>query len=255
MVELFNMINLKQDIKTVNKVITPRKSTSKGGYVDYSYFDTAKRTLEGKTVERNIQWYRMWFTYLKLCIELQDKGENIKGKKLKVSKFYDEWEEDFVTWDRGIKKSLLNVSFDEWWVEKKHLFELPKIESGNNNNDDYFVVSVPLNRTKQDLVREFDDYLKVNKTKFTNKAKYPFSKSIIPFIRLHIQYNCLVMHYNDIRIKEMMNWCNDKYSDIRGVIQNKEMSEQVVFGYEQSVTRVISKGKDRLLDVCRGIFP
>ena len=55
------------------------------------------------------------------------------------------------------------------------MFELPKIESGNNNNEDYFVISVPKNRTKQDLVREFDYFL-TNKGKFTNKAKYPFSK-------------------------------------------------------------------------------
>ncbi len=234
------------EISTTNKVITPRKKRSKGGSVDYSYFDTAKRTVGGKTIERNIQWYRMWFTYLKLCIELQDSGEKIKGKKLKVGKFYDEWQLG--------KKSLLTVSFDDWWEQKRHLFELPKIESGNNNNEDYFVISVPKNRTKQDLVREFDYFL-TNKGKFTNKAKYPFSKNIIPFIRLHIQYNCLVMHYNKIPIKVIMNWCNEKYGDIGGVIQNKEMAEDVVFGFEQSVSRVISKGKDRLLDVAKGIFP
>ena len=66
------------EISTTNKVITPRKKRSKGGSVDYSYFDTAKRTVGGKTIERNIQWYRMWFTYLKLCIELQESGENMK---------------------------------------------------------------------------------------------------------------------------------------------------------------------------------
>jgi hypothetical protein len=63
------------------------------------------------------------------------------------------------------------------------------------------------------------------------------------------------MHYNDIRIKEMMRWCDDKYGGITGVIQNKQMDEKVVFGFEQSVTRVIGKGKDRLLDVAKGIFP
>ncbi len=135
------------------------------------------------------------------------------------------------------------------------MFELQKIQTGSTKSDDYIVVSVPVNRTKQDLVRDFNEYLNSSKQKFTNKAEYPFSKNIIPFIRLHIQYNCLVMHYNDLRVKEMMNWCNDKYGGISGVIQNKEMSENVVFGFEQSVSRVISKGKDRLLDVAKGIFP
>ena len=234
------------NVLTVNKIITPRKKKSKGGDVDYSYFETAKRTLKGNTIERNIQWYRMWFTYLKLCYELEDRGEKIKGKKIKVSKFYDEWQ---------LGKSLLNVSFDDWWEQKKHLFELQKIQTGSTKSDDYIVVSVPVNRTKQDLVRDFNEYLNSSNQKFTNKALYPFSKNIIPFIRLHIQYNCLVMHYNDIRIKEMMRWCNDKYGGITGVIQNKQMDEKVVFGFEQSVTRVISKGKDRLLDVAKGIFP
>ena len=234
------------NVLTVNKIITPRKKKSKGGDVDYSYFETAKRTLEGSTIERNIQWYRMWFTYLKLCYELEGRGEKIKGKKIKVSKFYDGWQ---------LGKSLLNVSFDDWWEQKKHLFELQKIQTGSTNSDDYIVVSVPVNRTKQDLVRDFNEYLNSSNQKFTNKALYPFSKNIIPFIRLHIQYNCLVMHYNNIRIKEMMRWCDDKYSGIPGVIQNKQMDEKVVYGFEQSVTRAIGKGKDRLLDVAKGIFP
>ena len=40
--------------------------------------------------------------------------------------------------------NLLTVSFDDWWEQKRHLFELPKIESGNTNNDDYLVVSIPV---------------------------------------------------------------------------------------------------------------
>ena len=224
------------NVLTVNKIITPRKKKSKGGDVDYSYFETAKRTLKGNTIERNIQWYRMWFTYLKLCYELEDRGEKIKGKKIKVSKFYDEWQ---------LGKSLLNVSFDDWWEQKKHLFELQKIQTGSTNSDDYIVVSVPVNRTKQDLVRDFNEYLNSSNQKFTNKALYPFSKNIIPFIRLHIQYNCLVMHYNDIRIKEMMRWCNDKYGGITGVIQNKQMDEKVVFGITSFLFSLLSSNKSK----------
>ena len=48
----------------------------------YSYFDTAKRTVSGKTIERNIQWYRMWFTYLKLCIEPKAYKEKSAKKKV-----------------------------------------------------------------------------------------------------------------------------------------------------------------------------
>ncbi len=45
----------------------------------------------------------MWFNYLKRCYELEERGDEIKGKKIKVSKFYDEWQ---------LGKSLLHVSFD-----------------------------------------------------------------------------------------------------------------------------------------------
>ena len=102
---------------TTNKVITPRASgrTSKGSYIDYSHFDKYTKRQGGETIERNIQWYRMWFIFLKLALELEQKKIPINGKLLKVNRAaYKPWNVN----------TILASSFDKWWKEHRHLFVL-----------------------------------------------------------------------------------------------------------------------------------
>ena len=106
------------DVKLIyHKIITPRGSdkTSKGGYTDYSYFDSSKRTKGGETIARNIQWYRMWYTFLKLALELEQKKIPVNNKLLKVNKTaYKQWN----------LNTILTTPFDKLWIEHRHLFVL-----------------------------------------------------------------------------------------------------------------------------------
>ena len=61
-----------------------------------------------------------------------------------------------------------------------------------------------------------------------------------------------------------MNWVNPRYRNIRGVVQQKyEKNDDGTVGfkieeplnYEQSVTRIIRRGKDRIKRMSKGIFP
>jgi len=245
------------DVKLIyNKIITPRGSdkTSKGGYTDYSYFDSSKRTKGGETIARNIQWYRMWWTYLRLALEIEQKRIRIDGKLIRVSRrFYKLWSID----------EILDSSFDSWWETHRHLFQEEQIETlpqGTQNSlPDYLYLKIPKRRNKSELLRELDLILK-NNLKGDKEILFPFSKSAIPYIRLHIEYNCLVMAFNGVSRKEIMRWVNPKYKDISGVVQERYDEVDGIriekpFNYEQSVTRVIRKGKDRIKRVTKGIFP
>ena len=56
-----------------------------------------------------------------------------------------------------------------------------------------------------------------------------------------------------------MEWVNPRYKSIPGVVQQKKNIDGIaiedVFSCEQSVTRVMRKGKNTVLNVSKGIFP
>ena len=220
---------------TKNKVITPRASgrTSKGGYIDYSHFDKYTKKQGGETIERNIQWYRMWFTFLKLALELEQKKMPINGKLLRVNRAaYEQWD----------LNTMLTASFDGWWKQHRHLFVLEqvKIITGIEETDGYVFLKIPTNRNERELFTEIKDLLTGKTT--GDVASYPFSNSGIPYLSLHIQYNCLVMNMNGKTGDNIIDWLNDKY-------------EKPPYGDPQSVSRTLVKGRKRLEDVCNLVFP
>jgi len=251
---------MKEKRLETSQIIVPRPSqrTSKRGYVEYSMFDASKRVRGLETITRNIQWYRMWWTYLRLGLELEQKRMKIDGKVIRIyRRVYKLWSID----------EILNSSFDEWWIKHRHLFQEEQIETLPNGTQnclpDYLYLKIPKKRNKSELLRELDLILK-NNVKDEKEILFPFSNSAIPYIRLHIEYNCLVMAFNGHSRKEIINWVNPKYKNITGVVQQKYAIEddgttglkiEEPFNYEQSVTRVIRKGKDRIKRMSKGIFP
>jgi hypothetical protein len=96
--------------------------------------------------------------------------------------------------------------------------------------------------------------------------RFPFTKEPIPYIRLHIYYNILVMRFNGSSIGEILTWVNDEddhskpqYKSIIGVIQQKKdvHDEWIdnVFSSTQAITRVLRKGEKIIFNVSKGIFP
>ena len=165
---------------TINKVITPRSSgkTSKGGFIDYSHFDNYAKKQGGETIERNIQWYRMWFTYLKLALELEQKKIPVNNKLLRVNKTaYKQWD----------LNTILTTTFDKWWKLHRHLFVLEQVKIVKEIHDkkDYLYLQIPTNRNEQELFREIQEQLKGKLSE--DVAKYPFSNSGTPYLSCHYQ--------------------------------------------------------------------
>jgi len=137
---------------------------------------------------------------------------------------------------------MLTASFDGWWKQHRHLFVLEqvKIITGIEETDGYVYLKIPTNRNERELFTEIKDLLTGKTT--GDVASYPFSNSGIPYLSLHIQYNCLVMNMNGKTGDNIIDWLNDKY-------------EKPPYGDPQSVSRTLVKGRKRLEDVCNLVFP
>jgi len=234
---------------TVNKVITPRLYSSKGDYADYSYFDVSKRTIGGETIGRNIQWYRMWWMYLRLALECEQKGIRIDGEKIKVSKrYYKKWNSD----------SILESRFDDWWKNHKQLFTHEKIKTGVSvEDDDYLVLMIPKTRDKTDLLKELDEVLE-GKTK--SVVQFPFSNSKATYLRCHMQYNIFIKAMNGKNRSTIRDWVNETYEPVKSHmiqtkfdVEGKQIGE--IISNEQGVTNNVRYVKKRLISVSKGIFP
>ena len=242
-----------------NKIITPRGSvgTSKGGYIDYSYFEVSKRTKGGETIGRNIQWYRMWWMYLRLALECEERNILIDGNKVKMNRrYYRRWNLD----------SILTNSFDSWWKENKRLFVHPQIKTLSASSvpdDDHIVLMIPKTRDKTDLLRELDGVLE-GKTK--SVIQFPFSKSKATYLRSHMQYNIFVKATNGESRGQIREWVNEKYKPMSvpgilggGLLQTKynDQGEKIenILENENSVSNSVRYAKNRIVSTSRGVFP
>jgi len=225
--------------------------TSKGGYTDYSYFDSSKRTKGGETIGRNIQWYRMWWTYLRLALECEQKGILIDGEKVKMDRrHYRQWN----------LNTILENSFDDWWKENKRLFVHPPVKTVSASNvpdDDHIVLMVPKTRDKTDLLKELDELLE-GKTK--SVVRFPFSDSKATYLRCHMQYNIFVKATNGQKREQIRQWVNETYRPMRTyMLQNKLDNEgnriEEIISAENGVTNNIRYAKKRIVSTSRGVFP
>ena len=233
--------------------MTPRdtQKTSKGSFADYSYFDPTKRTHAGETISRNIQWYRMWWTYLRLALELESFNYKIDGQKVKVNKrVYRAW---------GVNL-ILGSSFDKWWIEHKQLFVVESIRKASKSSvfdDDHLVMVIPKNRDKTSVLRELDKLLE---GKVKREERFPFSNSKATYMRLHMQYNIFLKSLKGERRESIRQWVNEVYKPFSiHLLQNKVDIEGKpiieIISAENGVTNNIRYTKKRILSVGQGVFP
>jgi hypothetical protein len=236
-----------------SQIIVPRPSrkTSKKGFVEYSIFDASRRIKGLETISRNIQWYRMWWTYLRLALECEEKNILIDGEKVKMDRrYYRKWNLDFI---------LVN-SFDNWWKESKTLFVHPPVKTlsaSSVSDDDHLVLMVPKTRDKTDLLNELDELLE-GKTK--SVVKFPFSNSKATYLRCHMQYNIFVKATNGQKREQIRQWVNEVYQPMSlYMLQNKLDNDgnriEEIISAENGVTNNIRYAKKRIVSTSRGVFP
>ena len=100
------------------------------------------------------------------------------------------------------------------------------------------------------------------KNKLKEKDNKFFSNSKTSYIRLHIEYNCFIMSVNNYTRREIQTFVNEKYKNYEDLlIQNKKSFDEFnevpkIHMYEQSVSRVVSRCRKRLINFSENrIFP
>ena len=217
-------------------------------------------TEDNTTLTKNIRFVRMWFQYLKLCLEVEKHSLQIKNNDqyFKVNRnIYRDWDLEQVE----------TMSFNDWFPIHKHLFILDPIEIVSNLKavpKDSILLSIPKSATMLSAKRALVNLLE-DKLAATAKTTFSFHDSRTPFLSLHIEYNLLVMAFNKNRREQMMNIMNDRYSHLPEArmkkpktVNNQETDKIVLenlFSRTQAVTRKIMDGKSRMKYLCDGIFP
>lgn len=251
------------DVLKYNKPIFPKQprentrtgKTSVNDDINYSIFDNklhySKR--DNTTLTKNIRFCRMWFQYLKLCLEAEENGQPIRNgdESLKVDrKFYKNWH----------LNDIKLQTFDYWFKSHKHLFTLKPVQVitriSKLPNDSIFI-SIPKSSSIVSVKKEIGRLLK---DKLSNKeeTEVNFSKSKTPYISLHIEYNLLVLAYNNVPRDKILTLINDRYNHLIEAKTKKPKSSVTpddVISHSQSVTRKLNDGKKRMKRVCAGVFP
>ena len=231
--------------------------------IQYTEFETENHftTRDNTTLKKNIRFVRMWFQYLKLCLEVEEKKLTIKPNEplFKVDRnYYKKWHLDEV----------IKSSFNDWFPSHKHLFTLKPIELIDDIQEipkDSFLLSIPKSATmsaaKKELERLLTDRLAANE-----ETEFHFSNSRTPYMSLHQEYNMLVMAFNRNPREMIMNIMNDRYSHLPEArmkkpreVYKKKVDIAVLenlFSQTQAVSRRINQfGVERMRDVCDGVFP
>lgn len=92
------------------------------------------------TMRSKKQHIRLWFECLQICLSKSVYKQNLT----KSTMFYKEW------------GNVESISFDEWWIKKKYLFEDSVVSevSRVSSNPNTVTLSIPLNENVSTIVKE-----------------------------------------------------------------------------------------------------
>ncbi|MDC0588553.1 hypothetical protein OAP17_02235 [Porticoccaceae bacterium] len=230
---------------------------------------------------KGIQYYRMWFRFLKLALELEQKqievvitpnsyasppvadrpNKDIKTyhipreiKVLSVSKdFYKDWDLDLV----------LAQTFDKWWKTHHHIFEasLPEIITNKTikTDDDHIYLKLDKTFNWEDLIPILS---KEVRPKLNQPLKYQVKGKGRSF-QLINRYNALVCCMQGMSPKEIFTdragyiRAPDEKGDRVDVGGSLTVTEDKVTGnlkYSGAFRRQYKGGIFHLLEVCEGRF-
>jgi hypothetical protein len=236
----------------------------------------------GEVLEKTIHSYRMWFSFLKLGLELESQGAELVMKnstrledgtktnqithKIRINKKkYEGWDLDQV----------LTLKFNDWWKTHRYLFvdEVTKVLKPNDeisSNPDNLTIQIDTRRRFTDII---NDLRNMNKEQglFKRVSRNKFSiNGRVRYLTLLNRYNCLVLKLEDeLSNKEILTHENQyiRPTDERtkdGYSTQKENENTLnTYGevnYGRTIFDLISGSKKSfgakqiLLSVCDGYF-
>ena len=259
---------------------------------DFASRDRSTFTKGGKTLDKPIQVYRLWFRFLQLALELEQKKVTLvtymKRMKYKTPK-KDAWGSyrDFylkpvtakIKVDRSKYKdwhltSMKHISFDEWWkgsLKKevqphKHLFYPDNSITILNSRDKwdkkpyYKYVRIDNRRRVNDIVADFRSALMEQPRYIQSTTDYQVNGN--PNIdTLTNRYNALILTLTtDLQQKEILQSKYIRRTQTRMSIDGSDVQGKKTGVYsgittESRVMRdLLMPAKIALLSVCDGYF-
>ena len=214
---------------TYSKPINPRVGSNR----------VSSRVFKGDVLGRSIQMYRMWFLFLRLGLDCEDNDipiiDHVNNKKIKVKvnkKFYKKWDLDRVRTD----------TFDDWWLDKKHLFieSEPTIVNEVDDDDGFVYIKVDKRQKMEDVIRGMKKILKPTKSstsEFSIKTQHKY-------LPTHIKYNIFVWKHLGKTRSEIVNLLGGSYRYY-----------QVRFPKDESSVRRSLRSSERvILSVSKGLY-
>ena len=245
--------------KTKSPAITRNKKQAIYSNFENNYSYTAR---DETTLRKNIRFCRMHFQFLRLALEIEKKGLKIKNSDLSVvvdRKIYEKFDLEAIRAEKN---------FDNYFKTHKKLFTLKPVEiitDAREAPSDSFLLSIPKSANIISVRRDIDRLLQDRLSDNVEETEFMFSDRQTPYIQLHIEYNLLVLAYNEVTREVMLEVINDKYSHLPEAHAKKPVShldenskrEMIdnVFNHTQSVTRSLREAKQRLHRVASGVFP
>ena len=239
----------------------------------------------GLFIDKPIQVYRVWFEYLKLCLELEDLGlslemmERVKFDK-KIGEGYTKYkvkelknvytrlktlEEKTRKWKVKVNRKkyvgweldkVLTQSFDNWWKPHRHLFENKKtieIKSPDKwvKKPHFRYIRVDTRKRLEDTRKEIDEILGDLKGEKKDELKTSTSRfNVIGKPRVDtLTVNRNVM----IRFK---NWEMNNKGKSRKQISDEivEKEKERMEGKNKDITRRLRDTYPIMIGVCKGEF-
>lgn len=238
----------------------------------------SSRVLDG-ALPKAIQYYRMWFRFLKLALECEQKQievvispntytkrtdqENLSGGVTyhvpRQTQFLTVNREVYAEWDLD---DVLTQTFDKWWKSHKHLFQasLPEIiETKNIKADEHHVyLKIDKRQNWQDLIPYLSEHLRplINQPhKYQVKGKGRSDQ-------LTNRYNAVVCSMHGMSAKDIFtaregyirapNEKGDRV-DVGGSLAVTE-TKSGQLKYSSAFQRQYKGGIFHLLEVCEGRF-
>jgi len=201
------------------------------------------------------QPFRIWFDYLKTCLNDQDLNKKINRN------FYKEWNLNLVK----------NQKFDKWFKNHEHLFVDTKSKMIINNNvqsKNTILIEIPLNYTITKIQREIGKLLNKKINKKLSKFNITSNRSLIlPPLDYFLYAWKMKKKNKNLTLEKIWDLVNEhimnRQKKIKKLIDNRKLRHRFLMGnkYDKEakykailISRNIKKAQKILENVCEGIF-
>ena len=198
------------------------------------------------------QPFRIWFDYLKICLNDESLSEKVDRK------FYKDWH----------LTSVKTQKFDTWYKTHEHLFTdittTMKISSGTKSSNS-ILLEIPVNYSITKVQREVGKVLENKLNKRLSKFTITSNRALILPPLDYFLYAWKLRYSNkDIKLAELwtkvQEYIQKRQGKVSKLVKNRKLRSRALQSGDSNerkailISRNINKAQKILENVCKGIF-